>query len=645
MTTATVVGEHEIVLNDIRYPIKGRVQSGLISTDALKIVTADHTRDSHPRLSVQSWSNWQLGVGIDKFDGEDLLQRKRAWDSDLQLRYDGHLVLPGLATLTAAGAASEIGVISELSSTIYAAFGTDFRSYNNTTGVWTNVDTLPDVATDELHDVRLGGTVYMIIATDGGYTYTSNGSSFTDDTKNTQFLAFWDERVWGIDSTGQLWWSLALGTETDDAQLQLGNNSVTGMFVGYDSGGNDIIYVATTRGLFAHDVGNRRFVETRLRLPFHPDNGKGAATWRDSMYFSSGLAVSKYDIDANRATVDQMGPDRDDGLPSNRRGNIRQLVPSHNEIMAIIDATTIASAGDLFLGSGPGQGGPQGPSNSFALDPDTGFSHIMGWDKLGWERKWLSANSTAAITWLHVSDAYNVYRMWWAQNQRVYHMRIPQNIINPVYVTDLPYATAGNHETPDFTGGQSEVDKLAARLRVEVSGASSTETVIMSFALNGSSSFTTMTSTYSSDVNASGEITSDGVATYHFPAVATPSGTDFRSIRFRAALARGSTTTLTPDILRIDLEWRKKLPALWGHQVTVDMSRPYGGRTLEQMFENLRIASENNVKSRFTFRNRTADDAGNTNPWVYYVDVVGYQALENTGNVWTGDFRLTLAEV
>jgi hypothetical protein len=75
------------------------------------------------------------------------------------------------------------------------------------------------------------------------------------------------------------------------------------------------------------------------------------------------------------------------------------------------------------------------------------------------------------------------------------------------------------------------------------------------------------------------------------------------------------------------------------------MSQGHGGKTLEQMFENMRIAAENNVLSRFTFRNRTADDAGNTDPWVYFVDVVGFNAMENTGNVWSGEFELILAEV
>ena len=79
--------------------------------------------------------------------------------------------------------------------------------------------------------------------------------------------------------------------------------------------------------------------------------------------------------------------------------------------------------------------------------------------------------------------------------------------------------------------------------------------------------------------------------------------------------------------------------------MVLDMSEPYAGKSREQMFENIRIATENNVRSRFTYRDRAVDDAGNTNPWVYYVDVVGFQGMENTGNVWSGQFELTVAEV
>ena len=633
--TTTVFREHEITLNNYRYPIKGPVRSGLISTDPLKIVTADTSRDTHKNLSVISWSNFTRGVGLDRTDGESKEEMERAWYGTTQLRYD-RVVLPRLATLTAAGAGSDIGVISEHANIIYAAFGTDFRSYSETTDAWSNVRDLVAAATDQASNIRLNGTVYMVIAQGSDYDYY-DGSSWARSDTNVDYLAFWDDRLWGIDSTGQLWYSYSPGTETNDAQLPIENSTITRLFLGYDSDGNSILYAATTRGLYAHDAGNERFVETQLRLPFHPDNGKGADSWQSSMYISAGLAVNQYSIDSDRAVVRPVGPDRDHGLPSNKRGSIVQILPSHNELLILVDAVTAGSQGSVFMSEVPG--------NSDHLDPDSGVSHIMGWDGLGWESKWESEDETVRITNAHVSNAYNDYRIWWAHNQRVYHMDLPVNIINPTYVTDMAFASSGNLETSDFTGGQSEVDKLAVRLRVEVEDASSDETVIMAFALNGSASYTTLTNTYSSDVNSSGEITSDGKASYHFPSVTAPTGTDFRSIRFKTSLARGNTTTNSPKVLKIDLEWRKKLPALWGHEVVIDLTKPYGGSSSEQMFENLRTAIEANTRSSFSFRTRDANDAGDSNPYLYYVDILGATGIEQSGNNFSGELTLFLAEV
>ena len=92
--TTTVFREHEITLNNYRYPIKGPVRSGLISTDPLKIVTADTSRDTHKNLSVISWSNFTRGVGLDRTDGESKEEMERAWYGTTQLRYD-RVVLPG----------------------------------------------------------------------------------------------------------------------------------------------------------------------------------------------------------------------------------------------------------------------------------------------------------------------------------------------------------------------------------------------------------------------------------------------------------------------------------------------------------------------------------------------------------------------
>ena len=91
----------------------------------------------------------------------------------------------------------------------------------------------------------MGGTLYLIIAHTGGYTYTSDASSFTDDTTDAKFLTFWDDKLWGIDNTGQMWYASSIGTEVNDAKLPLPNGHVTDLFVARNASGNPVIYAMT----------------------------------------------------------------------------------------------------------------------------------------------------------------------------------------------------------------------------------------------------------------------------------------------------------------------------------------------------------------------------------------------------------------
>src|SRR3990167_4913960 len=303
---AVVVAENEVILNGVRHKIIGGVKSALASIYPEKSVIGDTTRDSQQRASVLALSDWRDGIGLNKMRTPD--QVKRAWWSTCQLRYHGHLVPPALATTTAASGVTgtfTVGAIGELASEIYAAFGTDVRKYNNTTDSWgSSLATLPAVATDAL-TFRMGGTVYLAFVTagtPGGYTYTSDGSSFNDDTKDAQFLTYWDDRLWGIDFTGQLWFSTAIGTETNAGQLPLPNNSVTNLEVGRLADGTLALYAATTYGPYAYDVDNAVFHEVELAIPQHPDSGKGFVRWRDALYYSVGNGIHRYGAGDRKST-------------------------------------------------------------------------------------------------------------------------------------------------------------------------------------------------------------------------------------------------------------------------------------------------------------------------------------------------------
>ena len=643
-----VVQQNEIYLNGTYYPLSRPVQSVLASIYPAKVVIGDTTKDSNIRSSLISWSDWRGGIGVERMQGPADVDK--AWYSTCNLRHRHHLVLPAKSTATASTDAdgnSLTGIISfiqDLGSILYAGWATAPYYYSEASDRWTRVTSsssaysFPSTPSDSI-TVRMAGTDYIVVAHTTGYSYFSSATTVADKTTDAKYLAFWDDRLWGIDQSGQLWYTLTIdGTPVNDAKLPVQDSFVTDLFVGRDSTGEQILYAATKVGLYAHDVANARWVETQFQLPFHDFNGVGSVRWRDAIYNPSGLGIYKYINGNNNAVVTVMGPDRDDGLPSTYRGTVKKLVGTHTELLAAIDATT--SPGAVSSTSIPHQYGATAGMNAHSspvIAPGSGQSSIVAWNDTGWETKWVagSGNTGKAINDIIVTNAgKGDYRLWWGFDGKVYHQLIPFDVTNPSQLsatdgTDYQYESTGFHETPWFDAQQSDVDKLALKLKVEVQNAGSDETVAVQYALNYSDSYTSM-----------GTISSDGTTTYTF---GSSLGTGFRSIKFKLTLSRESGTTAaimkkSPDVVSLALEYRKKLDAKYGHSVEVSLNKTYKGKTPKQLRAALVSAIESNTLNEFTFR----DDAGGTRN--YYVDVTSATGVEYTGYDERGSSRITLVE-
>ena len=644
-----VVDANEIFLNDTYYPLTRPVRSTLASIYPAKVVIGDTTKDSQLRSSIIAWADWRGGIGINRMEGGGDVNR--AWYSTCQLRYKNHLVLPALATESASVSHSltdaTIGAINTLSDEVYAFWNGSVSEspklykYNNTGDTWGSA--LTQSATDQVTDsvvfTDAGGTTYLVFAhydsNGSGYTYSSNGSSWTTDATDAKFLTVWDERLWGISHVGQLWYATAIGTEINDAVLPLPDGSITKLFVARNAFGIPIIYAATTQGLFAHNADNAMWEATQMDFPVHPDNGKGTVRWRDSVYIPSGNGIYKYINGNNAAVITVVGPDRDDGLPSDKRGAIRYMAGSHNELLIGLDASaapaTISSSSIPYQWISH-QGSP-------VIPPDSGYSSILGYNDMGWEVKWQSATSGKGFDSIHVSDAYSKYRVWWGHNNLVHFMDLPKDIINPSEVSEFAYATSAIHETPWFNAGQSEVDKLALSLRIEAQDltAAGKEIVKIEYATDYSESYTTAVST----LNSSTMGAASGTYTYTF---ASGVGTAFRAIKFKLTRERDDATSTglekfnTPDVVSLTLEYRKKLPAKWGHTVDVDITNAYKGNSPKDLRVALINAIESTSLVEFTFR----DDSGGTRN--YYVDVVAAQGMEFTGHDERGSTTIQVVE-
>ena len=645
--TSKVIEPNEVSLNGVYYPITRPVRSTLASIYPAKVVIGDTDKDSDPRSSVIGWSDWRGGIGINRMEGA--ADVNRAWFSTCQLRYKNHLVLPSLATETTTPSHSlgqgVIGAIETFKNEVYAFWNggsgatPKLYKYANGSDSWGSQITtsgVTDAVTDSVVWTNASGTSYLVFAHydsgGSGYTYSTDGSSFTTDTQDAQFLATWDDRLWGISYAGQLWYSTDAGTEFLDAVLPLPDGSVTSLFVARSSAGMPIIYAMTTEGLFAHDADNARFDATELELPIHPDNGKGSTRWRDSVYIPSGNGIYKYINGNNSAIVTIVGPDKDDGMPSEKRGSIRAMSGSHNELLVGVDAQTGADPISYDAVSRQWQS----HFGSTVMADDTGFSTILGYNELGWEVKWMSGTVGETVDLLHVSTAYNKYRLWWGSGGDVYFMDLPKDIINPSETDNFPYGTSGVHETPWFNAGQSEVDKLALKLKIECSGLSANETVLVQYATDYTESYTTAVTLNSTTMGAAA-----GTYTYTF---GSSVGVTYRSIKFKLTLSRSTATTTglekfnSPDVISTTLTWRKKLEAKWGHTVEVDLNNKYKGNDPKALRSNLISAIESTTLVEFTFR----DDSGGTRN--YYVDVTSAQGLEFTGHDERGSTMISVVE-
>jgi len=622
-----VVTANEIFLGGNFYPISGPVREFLASIYPPKITIGDTSKDSNPNASTIAWADWRGGIGIERMDA--VTDVDRSWWSTAALRQKAHLVLPPLRTTTASLGVSGIFPIKiiEYQNEVYAVAGTAVLRYDNEADSWgSSVHTLPGPVTDAVV-ARLEDVNYLIIAHETGYTYyRGDTDTWVDDTENVNFLTFLDFSLWGIDTTGQLRESSAIGTWTDAAKLWLQDNYVTDLFVARDAQGGHTVYAMTKIGLYAHDRDNNRFVQTELVLPFHPDNGRGTESWRDATEIPAGLGIFKYVQGSNSAVVTAVGPDRDHGILKAYRGTIVELKGTLNDILAAVDATSgPLDTLDMFATGG------LAAHRSQVIQEDTGFSYILARNDLGsWEVRWLSGDGETPIKAMLVTDAYNQYRVWWAQNGLVHWMRLERDVINPHEISDFPYGDAFDHITPWFTAGQDDVDKLALRIRAEVQGASATETIIVSYGLNYD------VSTWAPQTT----ITSSGQTEFSLPSSTTPTGVAFRAIRFRIQGARGATTTVTPDLVSLTMEYRKKLPERLGFTAVVNLNTmpEYKGLTPRGMRAALVTARQANLLQEFTYR----DDDGETRN--YYVDMASAQGLEYTGRDERGTVQLQLVQ-
>ena len=384
------------------------------------------------------------------------------------------------------------------------------------------------------------------------------------------------------------------------------------------------LYAATTIGLWIHNAVEGIWEETDMsELPYHADGGVGTTKWRGNIFYPAGNAVYRFQPRSGGTVVDTVGPDLDYGLPQTKRGVIKKLTPTHNDLIAFLDASSVGR-GTSGVQTRVSRGAQH--HHGVTLSAQLGYSIILGWNEDGWEVKWESGASDKPITTGTVANAYNANRLWWASNQRVYYQNLPVDTVNPLQVPDTTYAATATLETPWNDFKTRNATKLALSFLLDTVNPSSSETVKVEYAINNIESYTTIVTQ-----------TSTGESETTLPiGGANAIGVAFKSIKFRVTLARGSSIK-TPQMVKMTFVWRQRNKELYGVQANIVLGDDAAPEAKIQL-EDLKTALLNDELVEVTYRN---DDGNSQN---YYMEVVSYDAQIETGHNHNGNVQLIMVE-
>ena len=631
MANDRAVQRNTIIVDNKSYWAKGKVRLFDASQQPGRIIIGESSSSDNPHASEWNIGDIRGGVGVEIMDPTK--DADRVWWGDIQTRYKDRIILPRLATATSNSPTDTVHTLTDFKDEMYASFATEVHVYNSVSDTWgSSVRTLLNNPTDAAKGL-VGGTETLAIATGSEVDYATASDSWARNTTDIKYIVFWKDLLWGISEAGQLYYTDDLSAAwSTDALLQLPDDYIVKLLIARGPDREEHIYAATKVGLYVHDDINQRFVPTDLQLPFHPDAGKGTSVWRGSIYFPAGNSIYRFQAGSDQTGVVPVGPDRDHGLPSDKRGVITEVLGTHNDLMVLLDASAasgISTPSYVTRGVGSHHGAIIGVYR--------GFSQILGFDERGWEWKWLSdSNTERPITAGEISNSYSQYRMWWASNQKVYYQDLPVDAVNPLQVTGSEYAASGTLETPWNDFNIRNQTKVALDVLVETINPSSSETVKVEYATDYSESYTTLDDSDLTD----GLITSSGQHKFRIVVNSSPVGEVFRAIKFKVSLARGSTTTNTPQLIKLTLVWRSVVALLWGIAADIDVTESSpDGRSTKQQIADLKSALGSGTLIEVTYRNDTTESQN------YYVDMTDLQSLEEAGGeAEVGVFRTSFVE-
>ena len=633
-----IASPDEILINSLRYHLAGPVslQSSRREADVVRIPLID-TR-----------------AGIGHYKQREALSSPPAkvWFGLGETMVMGSITLPPLAT--SAGSPSGVAasveplLIYEWVDQVWTVWGNEVYTWSGPSGTtWsTSQRTLATTPYSSISHTDSSGSRRMFLLCGDNIDYVNTSGTWSRLTAtNAHYGVSYNSFLWTISDTGILFRN-ASGTDawstpwTARAVLPVGASKVTALFMYRNASGDPAIHAKTTEGVWVYDDTNDKWYPTELTYPRHPNAGKAAGVWRglqgengtevSGAWIPVGMGVYGY-VASDRASVMAIGPDLEDGVPSGYDGRIVGLTPTHNYVVILMDATTsdVTDADYGYLDSTTHY-----ISGGDTFETRTGRAWLAANQGLGWHVRWEGATTDRPPHNVIVSQAYGgQYRLYWDANNTLYWMDIPQGIAN---FREIPTQTFGANtglagiKFPFLVGSGPGNNDLLVRVLCRVSGASSTETVTIGYAVNFS--------TYL-DLPI---IQASGLTTFTIDPGADnlAEGALFDYLSLRVKLSRGATTTNRPVIEYLAIDYIPGQPkqSLW--RIPIDTTQSFGQRSSNGILDELLALIDPSLRIELIWKNQ----ATNTSD-IHMCTIIGIEGASATPGYEHGIYNLICLEV
>jgi len=661
-------------------PVEGEVRTSQLAVFERKVTIGDASKDSDDYISSWIQGDWSGGGQI--YDLAEGVEVNRFWWAQAETRFVNQTALPPYVaetSMTANGSVWPLGDLWDSGTGDFAKFAICYLSgstyyiklfdpVNDSWGSATATTWAGPPVSKAVHYRGSTAVTYLVVPLGGvasggnNQAYATlylNSGALTQAVVNTNTVTtelavngapastmmLADEgRLISMDNEGYIWttnnpsgqnWGKLWRPEGQlegAGALRFDMSQTPRHLISYmNRNGEPTPVLVTDEGawfLWSKD-GSAYWVKSHIQYPPHPDFGHGATVWRpgEDLWISAGADCVR--LTSANVIVPMSGPSRDDGMPNERRGVIRDLVSEMSSLFALIEGDNEAGDAQDWVEDG-GLYNDDSPYFSSGVS----YPSLMAWTGTGWHTLWSPDANTATPTWGVVSRLSKHYRLWWGMSDGfIRSIKLRRTFHNPRAGLDVNlgtgidlYGPTGFVETGRFDASMRGFNKIASHVVVYMDYATASEK---------------MDVLYRTDINLDWTPlgTANTIGKSNFPFAVNDDGfsegEEFNWIQFRLEFSRGDDNTVTPILDSFVLHFVKIPQNTASFVFTVPLpKRDWMGKTAGEIVRHLNALLEHGGFIKFVHGVGWDNDGEVTK--VYRGKVAGISGADATGEDYSG---------